>query len=192
MYKTEEMQNHVYETDMISTPATIRCVCLWSFFSPQIWNPLLLDQEIWFESVTNPVWFGGDGCMQGRGAKFEGQERFGRAEKVALVWKIWICNYPLQFILKHRIYIDNFWQHIWKYISLKVVRNLWSWSWSWSGSCSGWRSWWWSWPGPWAGHYEKCSTSRIAKCFGILVLVVCIELEIREGVKKISFLVVFP
>ena len=97
------------------------------------------------------------------------------------------CNYPLQFIMKHRIYIDNFWQHIWKYISLKVVRNLWSWSWSWSGSCSGWRSWWWSWPGPWAGHYEKCSTSRIAKCFGILELVVCIELEIREWGKKIFF-----
>ena len=27
--------------------------------------------------MTNPVWFGGDGCMQQRGAKFEGRERFG-------------------------------------------------------------------------------------------------------------------
>ena len=29
--------------------------------------------------MTNPVWFGGDGCMQQRGAKFEGRERFGWA-----------------------------------------------------------------------------------------------------------------
>ena len=59
-------------------------VCVCEIFRPHISNPLLLEQEIWFESVTNPVWFGGDGCMQGRGAKFEGQERFGRAEKVGL------------------------------------------------------------------------------------------------------------
>ena len=177
------MQNHIYETDLISSQATIGCVCVCVKYFPTFPKPTIVGwgDLIWKRDKSCVVWrwwmYAGEGCEVWRPREiwsgWEGCHGLEKLDlwnkimwnirlnltKVALLWKIWIweifCNYPLQLILRHEIEIDNLWRQIRKKISFQVIMK----------------------------SVKKSSASRITQCLEILALshslMLCRELNIR-------------